>query len=296
MDAAGASGADSANGTSVPVLRCGRFRLTLDRPLVMAVVNVTADSFSDGGRHLESAAAVDAARRFVAEGADIVDIGAESTRPGAEPVSADLEWQRLRPVLQGLADLAVPISVDTRRAEVMEQAIAAGAAIINDVGGFADRRAIAAVSAPGLAPVGVIAMHMQGDPRTMQAAPFYADVVAEVTAFLAARRAALIDAGVAADRIVVDPGFGFGKSLEHNLALLAALPRLATIAPVLAGLSRKSMLGRLTGQPVDRRLGASIAAAIAAVERGAAIVRVHDVAETVAALAVWRAVGVSRWC
>jgi dihydropteroate synthase len=287
-DAAFADGASAAS-----VLRCGRFWLVLDRPLVMAVVNVTADSFSDGGRHLEPGAAIEAARRFAAEGADIVDIGAESTRPGAEPVSAELEWRRLGPVLAGLADLDVPISVDTRRPEVMEQAIMAGAAIINDVGGFADDRAIAAVSASGPLAVGVIAMHMQGDPRTMQAAPFYADVVAEVTAFLAARRAALVDAGVPADRIVVDPGFGFGKTLEHNLALLAALPRLAAVAPVLAGLSRKSMLGQLSGRPVDRRLGASIAAAIAAVERGAAIVRVHDVAETVAALAVWRAVGSS---
>ncbi len=267
---------------------CGRFRLSLDRPLVMAVVNVTADSFSDGGRFLAPEAAVAAARQAVDDGADIIDLGAESTRPGADPVDPAMEWSRLEPVLAALADLPVPVSVDTRRPVIMKQALAAGSSIINDVGGFRDAEAIEAVAGTG---AGLVAMHMQGEPRTMQASPSYADVVTEVAAFLDARRAALSAAGVADEHVVIDPGFGFGKTLAHNLALLAALPRLALIAPVLVGLSRKSMLGQLTGLPVTRRLGASVAAALAAVARGAAVVRVHDVADTVAALAVWRAIG-----
>ena len=270
-----------------PVLQCGRFRLALDRPRVMGVVNLTEDSFSDGGRFLAPAAAVAAARRMIDDGADVIDVGAESTRPGALPVPEALEWARLEPILSVLVPLGCPISVDTRRPSVMTRAIASGAAIINDVGGFSDPAAVDAVAA---ADVGVVVMHMRGDPQTMQREPVYADVVAEVGAFLADRRAALMSAGVATERICVDPGFGFGKTLAHNLALLAGLERLACGGPVLVGLSRKSMLGQLTGRSVDARLGASIGAALAAVARGARIVRVHDVAETVAALAVWTAV------
>ncbi|MGE0803654.1 MAG: dihydropteroate synthase [Lautropia sp.] len=262
----------------------------------MGILNLTIDSFSDGGRFRTPAEAIDAARRMIDDGADLIDVGAESSRPGADPVPEALEWQRLEPVLTALAPLDCPVSVDTRRPAVMARAIAAGAAVINDIGGFADPAAIAAVAA---ADVGLVVMHMQGEPQTMQQAPSYGDVVAEVAGFLAGRCRALAEAGVAPARLCVDPGFGFGKNLSHNLALLAALDRLGVEAaaavsgavpvPVLAGLSRKSMLGRLTGRPVDRRLGASVAAALVAVARGAAIVRVHDVADTVDALAVWRA-------
>lgn len=271
------------------VLLCGRFRLALSRPLVMGVLNLTSDSFSDGGRYLAPDAALAAARQMVADGADIVDIGAESTRPGAEPVDEALEWQRLAPVLAALAPLDVPVSVDTRRPGVMRRAVAAGASMLNDVSGFASAEAIA-VAVEASVPVAVCAMHMQGEPQTMQQTPRYDDVVAEVEAWLRGSRDALLSAGVSAERICIDPGFGFGKTLAHNLALLRATGRLGAVAPVLVGMSRKSMLGQLTGRPVGERLGASVAAALAAVERGAAIVRVHDVADTVAALAVWRAV------
>ncbi len=271
------------------VLVCGRHRLVLSRPLVMGILNLTSDSFSDGGRYLDAASALAAARQMVADGADILDIGAESTRPGAEPVDESLEWQRLEPILSALAPVGVPLSVDSRRASVMRRAVAAGASMLNDVSGFADPAAIA-VAAEAADPVAVCVMHMQGEPQTMQRTPHYDDVVAEVGAWLSGRRDALLAAGVGADRICIDPGFGFGKTLAHNLDLLRATSRLATVAPVLVGVSRKSMLGQLTGRPVGQRLGASVAAALVAVDRGAAIVRVHDVADTVAALKVWRAV------
>ena len=273
-----------------PTLLCGRFSLVLDRPRVMGILNLTADSFSDGGRYLDPAAAIDAAHRMIDDGADIIDVGAESSRSGAEPVDEALEWQRLEPILLALSSLPVPLSVDTRRAGVMRKAAAAGASLLNDISGFRDPAAIAA-AAEAPVPVGLVEMHMQGEPQTMQREPRYDDVVAEVGGHLAGRRDALLAAGIAPARICVDPGFGFGKTLAHNLDLLRHLERLATIAPVLAGLSRKSMLGEITGRPVDQRLGASIAAALAAVSRGAAIIRVHDVAETVSALAVWRAAG-----
>lgn len=269
--------------------QCGRFRLSLARPLVMGILNLTEDSFSDGGRHFDPAVAISAARQMVADGADIIDIGAESTRPGARAVPPHEEWARLAPVLAALAPLDVPLSVDTRNPGVMRQAIAAGASIINDISGFrrAESRDIVAPHT-----VGLVTMHMLGDdPATMQANPVYADACAEVGAFLVQSRQALLDAGVAAERICLDPGFGFGKTLAHNLALYEGIATWAGLAPVLIGVSRKSMIGAITGQPVHARLAGSLAAALAAVQRGARVVRVHDVAETAQALAVWTATG-----
>ncbi len=250
----------------------------------MGVVNVTPDSFSDGGRFLEAGAAVDHARRLVEEGADLVDVGAESSRPGADAVAPQEELRRLRPVLKGLRDLAVPVSVDTAKPEVMHAAIAEGASMINDVNAL---RAPGALEAVAAADVGVCLMHMQGEPRTMQREPRYRDVVAEVKAFLAERVAAAEARGIARERIVVDPGFGFGKTLSHNFELLRNLGRLAEIGlPVMAGWSRKSTLGAVTGRAPAERLAASVAAALLAVQHGARIVRVHDVAATQDALAV----------
>jgi len=250
----------------------------------MGVVNVTPDSFSDGGRYLDPAAAVAHARALVDEGADIVDVGAESSRPGARGVSSDEELSRLVPVLEGLSDLPVPVSVDTAKPEVMHAALRAGASMIND---------ITALTAPGaldvVAPTGaaICLMHMQGEPRTMQREPSYRDVLAEVAAFLEERVAAAERAGIARERIVVDPGFGFGKTVAHNFELLRNLGRFTEIGlPVLAGWSRKSTLGAITGRSADDRLAGSLAAALLAVERGAKIVRVHDVAATRDALAV----------
>jgi dihydropteroate synthase len=286
-----ASGSDLAPRASrlVPsVLRAGRFTLSLERPLIMGVVNVTPDSFSDGGRFFNAARAVAHARQLIDEGADILDIGGESTRPGAAPVSEAEEADRVLPVLDALADGPVPVSIDTRHPALMRVALERGASMINDVEAMTRPGALDALGDSGCA---VCLMHMQGDPRTMQAAPAYADVVAEVETFLLARVAACEAAGVARERLVIDPGFGFGKSAKHNLDLLRALPRLAGHGmPVLAGLSRKSLLGRITGRAVDGRLAASVAAAMLAVERGAAIVRVHDVAATRDGLLVQQAV------
>jgi len=271
-----------------PVLRCGRFALALDRPLVMGVVNVTPDSFYDGGRHAAAAAAIAHARQLAAEGADLLDIGGESSRPGAAPVSAEEELARILPVLEGVADIAVPVSVDTVKPEVMRAVLARGAAMINDITALAAPGALGLVAASDAA---VCLMHMQGSPRTMQADPTYADVTAEVRDFLAGRAAACTKAGIARDRIVVDPGFGFGKTVEHNLTLLARLGDIAALGfPVLAGWSRKSSLGRITGRAAEERLAGSVAAALIAVQRGARIVRVHDVAATRDALAVLAAV------
>ncbi|HSO06105.1 MAG TPA: dihydropteroate synthase [Pelomicrobium sp.] len=253
----------------------------------MGVVNVTPDSFSDGGRFATHKSAAAQAERLVAEGADLLDIGGESSRPGAEPVSASEELARVLPVLEDVARLGVPVSVDTAKPEVMAAVIGGGAAMINDITAL---QAGAALKAAAAADVGVCVMHMRGEPRTMQQDPRYEDVVAEVAAFLAGRVAALEAAGVDRGRIVVDPGFGFGKTLEHNLQLLRHLPRLRALGvPVLAGLSRKSMLGKLTGRDVGERVHASVAAALCAAERGAAIIRVHDVAATRDALTVWQA-------
>jgi dihydropteroate synthase len=269
-------------------LRCGKFTLDLARPLIMGVVNVTPDSFSDGGQFLDAKQAVAHARRLIGEGVDILDIGGESTRPGAAPVTLEEERRRVLPVLEALAESGVPVSVDTRKPQLMRDAVAAGAAMVNDVAALAAPGALEAVAK---APVAVCLMHMQGEPGTMQANPSYRDVVAEVRAYLAGRVAAAESAGIARDRIVVDPGFGFGKTLEHNLALLARLRELQLPGvALLAGLSRKAMLGKLTGREPHERVHASIAAALAAVQNGAHIVRVHDVAATRDALAVWRAV------
>jgi dihydropteroate synthase len=271
------------------VLRCGRFELALDRPLVMGILNVTEDSFSDGGRWLDPSAAVAHARRMLDEGADLIDIGAESTRPGAPPVPAEVEAARLVPVLRALADCGRPLSVDTRKPEVMRAVIATGLAdLINDVAGFASDAAVDAVAGSNAA---CCVMHMQGDPLTMQQAPAYRDVVEEVRDWLAARVAALQHVGVGPDRILIDPGIGFGKTVAHNLELIARLPELSPGGtPVLVGVSRKSMIGSITGRPVDERLPGSLAAMLAAVARGARIVRVHDVAASRDALAVWTAV------
>jgi dihydropteroate synthase len=270
--------------TSPAVLRCGRFTLELARPLIMGVVNVTPDSFSDGGLSLDSGAAIGHARRLVDEGADLIDIGAESSRPGAEAVSPDQELSRIMPVLEGLRDLAVPVSVDTTKPEVMRAAIGEGAAMINDIGALRSPGALEAVSASD---AGVCLMHMQGEPRTMQREPRYGDVVAEVRAFLAARVAAAEASGIARERIVIDPGFGFGKTVEHNFELLRNLGRFAEMGlPVMAGWSRKSTLGAVTGRAPGERLAASIVAALLAVQHGARILRVHDVAATRDALAV----------
>ena len=263
-----------------------------DRALVMGVVNVTPDSFSDGGRSLESGAAIAHARRLVDEGADLIDIGAESSRPGAEGISADQELSRLVPVLEGLSDLTVPVSVDTTKPEVMRAAIGEGATMINDIGALRSPGALEAVSASD---AGVCLMHMQGEPRTMQREPRYGDVVAEVRAFLAGRVAAAEAGGIARERIVIDPGFGFGKTVEHNFELLRNLGRFAEIGvPVMAGWSRKSTLGAVTGRPAGERLAASIAAALLAVQHGARILRVHDVAATRDALAVLAAADTDR--
>jgi dihydropteroate synthase len=262
--------------------------LSLDRPLVMGVVNVTPDSFYDGGRYATVPAAIEHARRLIEEGADLLDIGAESSRPGAEAVPADEELRRLLPVLDGLREARVPISIDTTKPEVMRATLERGAAMINDITALASPGALETVARSEAA---VCLMHMQGSPRTMQASPSYGDVVAEVREFLAGRARACVAAGVAQDRIVVDPGFGFGKTVDHNLALLAHLDAIAALGyPVLAGWSRKSSLGRITGRPAEDRLAASLAAGLLAVERGARIVRVHDVAATRDALAVLGAV------
>ena len=268
-------------------LMCGRFRLSLARPLVMGIVNLTRDSFSGDGLGAAGdavALALEQARRMVAEGADILDIGAESTRPGAEPVPVWEELERIVPVLRSLHELGVPLSVDTSKPEVMAAAIKAGADMVNDVNAL---RAPGAIEAVAGSTVALCLMHRQGEPRTMQENPVYADVVAEVKGFLAARLRTLEQAGIERNRLNVDPGFGFGKTVAHNYELLARLKEFSTLGvPVLAGLSRKSMLGAATGKPVGERLAASVAAAVLAAERGAAILRVHDVAETVDALKI----------
>jgi dihydropteroate synthase len=272
-----------------PIWRCGRFRLDYSRPLVMGVVNVTPDSFSDGGLFLDSRHAVARALRLIEEGADIIDVGGESTRPGARSVDAAEELRRVLPVLRALRDAPVPVAVDTVKAQVMHAAIAEGASVINDVNAL---RAPGAPQVVAPCEVGVCMMHMQGAPRTMQVAPHYQDVVAEVRGFLLERIDTAVAMGIARERIAIDPGFGFGKTAWHNLELLRNLHRLAELgAPVLVGLSRKSTLGTITGRPATERLAASIAAALLAVQHGARIVRVHDVAETRDALAVLASVG-----
>ena len=251
----------------------------------MGILNVTGDSFSDGGRWLDPARALDHALAMRADGADFIDVGGESTRPGAQPVPAEVELARVVPVVEALATAGVRVSVDTMKPEVMRAAIAAGCAVINDVNAF---RAPGAVQAVAAAEVGLVVMHMQGEPRTMQDAPSYGDVAAEVRNFLAERASLLHSEGVARHRIALDPGFGFGKMRQHNVALFRALPELAALGhPLLVGVSRKRMIGDLTGRPVDERMAGSVSAALAALEYGARILRVHDVRETVDAINVW---------
>jgi dihydropteroate synthase len=265
-----------------------RFAIDLAQPRVMGIVNVTPDSFSGGGRHADPAAACRHCDALVAEGADILDIGGESTRPGARAPDVDEELARVLPVVRHAVTLGVPVSVDTSRPEVMAAALALGADIVNDVRALRRTGALEVLAAHPRA--GLCLMHMQGEPGTMQATPVYGDVVAEVALFLAERLAAVRAAGIADDRVALDPGIGFGKSPAHNLALLSRQRELLALGrPLLVGWSRKSTLGVLTGRPVGDRLAASIAAALAAVQRGAAVVRVHDVAATVDALRVWRA-------
>lgn len=265
-----------------------RFRIDLRRPRVMGIVNVTPDSFSDGGRHDDSRAAIAHCERLVAEGADILDIGGESTRPGAERVDADREWERVEKVLAAAVTLGVPVSVDTCKPEVMRRALEAGADIINDVQALQRPGALAAVAGSG---AGVCLMHMRGEPASMMDLAVYGDVVAEVAAFLAQRAQAARDSGIPAEAIALDPGYGFAKNAEHNLRLLAGQRRLAELGyPLLVGWSRKRTLGDITGRPADQRLPASLAAALRAVSLGASVLRVHDVAATVDALKVWAAI------
>ena len=274
---------------TIPQLDCAGRVLTLDRPRILGIVNVTPDSFSDAGAHARIEAAIAHGLQLVEEGADALDIGGESTRPGAQAVSLDEELRRTIPVIEALTKAtSVPISIDTSKPEVMRAAVAAGAGLINDV--YALQREGALDAAAALR-VPVVLMHMQGEPRSMQAAPQYEDVVSEVHRFLTQRIFACEMSGIDKKRIVIDPGFGFGKTLEHNLALLRQFARFTDLGvPVLAGLSRQALNGSLTGRAVGERLHGSVAAAMIAVENGARLLRVHDVAATLDALAVWQGV------
>ena len=268
---------------------CGKYQLDLSRPHVMGIVNVTPDSFSDGGKYESTEKAVQHALELIEEGADLLDIGGESTRPGATPVSLEEELRRVVPVIEELSKIAaVPLSIDTYKPEVMRAAIAAGADIVNDVRALQEPGALEIVAQSN---AGVCLMHMQGTPQTMQLDPRYDDVVAEVTSFLSERLASAQAAGIAADRIVLDPGFGFGKRTVHNLALLQHLQSIADLGrPLLVGLSRKSVLGQIVGADVYVRLHASIAASVISAMKGARIIRVHDVKATADALKVVTAV------
>lgn len=270
--------------------QCGRYRLPINRdgkPLIMGILNVTPDSFSDGGRYQSLESAISHAEHMIESGVDIIDIGAESTRPGALPLPLDEELRRIMPLIYALRDCGKPLSIDTYKPIVMAEALAAGVDMINDVSGFRDPNALKALKS---ADCGLCIMHMSNDPQTMQQNPRYKNVVNEVGAFLQDRVNACNALGIAPDRLCIDPGFGFGKTLDNNLELIRALPRLNAFLglPVLAGLSRKSMIGALTGKPIEQRLAGSLGAAMAAASNGAAILRVHDVAETIDALTVFR--------
>lgn len=266
------------------ILRCGRYEFDLSRPLIMGIVNVTPDSFSDGGKFLAREAAIAHALCLHGQGADLLDVGGESTRPGADDVSVEEELSRVLPVVEAMVARNFPVSIDTQKPLVMQAAVAAGACLINDVNALQADGAMAVAAASD---VGICLMHRQGTARTMQIDPHYDDVVAEVKAFLLARANAAVAADIARTRIILDPGFGFGKTRAHNVTLVNALSELAAAGfPILAGLSRKSLLGQFTGQLPEERLAASVAAAIIAVQKGAAIIRVHDVAATKDALTV----------
>lgn len=283
---------------------CGRYRFpmkvantnvvkTVFKPLVMGILNVTPDSFSDGGKFQSLDHAITHAEQMIEDGVDIIDIGGESSRPGATPLPLDEELKRVIPLIYALRDCGKPISIDTYKPEVMREAIIAGADMINDIRGFdsAEARAVVADS-----DVGLCVMHMQKSPETMQEQPHYQNATAEVLAFLRERCDQLVAAGVEKNRLSIDPGFGFGKTLEHNIELLRniGLMQEELGLPVLAGISRKTMIGSITGKPVERRMAGSLAAALAAMAQGARIVRVHDVAETVDAIRVWQAVNTSK--
>lgn len=270
------------------VLHAGAYRLSLTHPLILGIVNTTPDSFSDGGRLGSAEAAVRHALQLRDDGADILDIGGESTRPGAEPVSADEEMARVLPVVEALAARGCVVSIDTKKPEVMRAALDAGAVMVNDVLALRAPGALEVVAASGAA---ICLMHMRGEPENMQQAPEYTDVVAEVKGFLQERIRACTQAGIANERLVIDPGFGFGKTLAHNLTLLRQLGELREFGvPVMAGMSRKTMLGTLTGRDVGAREFAGVAAHLAAVARGARLVRVHDVSAMRDALTIWNAV------
>ena len=274
----------------MPTWQTTRYRIDLSRPRVMGIVNITPDSFSDGGRHATTQAALAHCEQMVKEGADILDLGGESSRPGAVLLPLEEELARVLPVLRGALSLGVPVSVDTYKPETMRAALDLGADIVNDIYALRWPGALEAVAAHPSC--GVCLMHMQGEPESMQTLPIYGDVLAEVSAFLAARAAAVRAAGLQPERVVLDPGIGFGKTVEHNLALLVRQEELLALGyPLLAGWSRKSTLGVLTGRPVGDRLAASVAAALAAAQRGASVLRVHDVAATVDALKVTGAAG-----
>jgi dihydropteroate synthase len=267
-----------------------RFRIDLARPQVMGIVNVTPDSFSDGGQFASASAALTHCEALLRDGADILDIGGESSRPGALPVSWQDEWQRVQPVLAGALSLGCPVSLDTTKPELMQRALVMGVDIVNDIHALRTGGALDVVASHPSC--GVCLMHMQGQPQAMQAAPAYDDVVREVGEFLAQRAQALRSLGVAAERIVLDPGIGFGKTVSHNLELLRRQQDLLSLGyPLLAGWSRKSSLGVITGRPAQDRMLVSVVAALASVQHGARIVRVHDVCATADALKVWRAAG-----
>ena len=279
--------------TNLPATwRCGRFLFDFSkrkRPLVMGILNATPDSFSDGGKFRTARDAIAQAELMIKSGADMIDIGGESTRPGATPVALQEELDRVLPVTEALKNCGVALSIDTYKAETMRQALRAGVDCVNDIWALRQEGAINSVLESS--DCGIVLMHMQRDPVTMQFNPEYKDVVTEVIAFLQERTDSLMDAGIDKDRIAIDPGFGFGKSLEHNLQMLAHFDLFLKLNyPVLAGVSRKSMLGKVTGKETNERVAASIAAAVMAADRGAKIVRAHDVSETVDALKLWEAV------
>ena len=267
---------------------CGKYQLDFSLPIIMGIVNVTPDSFSDGSQYLQRDAALSHAHQLISEGANILDLGGESTRPGAEAVSVQEELDRVMPVIEGLRGSPVPLSIDTSKPEVMRAAIAAGASMVNDIEAMQNPEALTVVAAGEVA---VCLMHKQGTPQTMQKQPQYQNVVEEVLQFLRERIIAVQEAGVNRSQIMIDPGFGFGKTLAHNLAMLRQLKEFSELGvPLLVGLSRKSMLGAITGQDVAHRVHASIAAALLAVQRGANVLRVHDVRATADALKIWQAV------
>lgn len=272
-----------------PILDCRGKILTFDHPRICGILNITPDSFSDGGKFLDVSAALNRALAMVEEGADIIDVGGESTRPGATAVSVTEEIDRVIPVIEQLTKIvSIPISIDTSKPEVMRAAVRAGAGIINDVYGLRQEGALEAAAETGAA---VCLVHMQGEPRTMQEKPHYDDVVSEVHRFLAERLFTCQLAGIDKKKLIIDPGFGFGKTLEHNVTLLRELSRFASLdVPILVGLSRKSLIGTLIHRSAGQRVYGSVAAALIAIQRGASIVRVHDVGATRDALAIWNAV------